>query len=391
MSIRLVAGREVRQQVRSKSFVLATGVVAALIVAAIVVPTLIDDEDGPRRVGVVDALRPDQRDTVRGAGRLAGEDVVLVPVDGRAAAERGLRSGDLDLAVVDGPALVVEQPLDGASALARLTAAVSQSLRLHDELERAGLPPAAAVRALRAPSLPVRSLEVPDPDKEENSGIAFVGSLLLYGLLLTYGTWIVNSIVQEKSSRVVEVLLAAVRPVDLLVGKVLGVGVVALGQALVFAGAALGAALAVGFDELPEGTPVTIASALLWLVLGLGFYSFADATVASLASRQEDAQSASMPLAVVLILSYFAGAGAAQEPGSLLVRTLSFFPPTAPIVMPARASVGGVAWWEVPVAAAVLLLATYGVARLAAHVYPRVALHSGARLNLRAALRHSAG
>lgn len=390
MTVRLIAEREIRQQVRSKVFRLATGLVVAAIVAAIVVPTLIDDEEAPSRVGVVGRLTPERRDAIRSAARLAGHDVVVVQVDDDAAAEQRLQSGDLDLAVVDGPALVVENPLDEASRLVRLLGAISQSLQLQGELERAGLSPGEAARALRAPPLPVRSLESPDPDKDENAGIAFLGSLILYILLLTYGSWIMASVVQEKSSRVLEVLLSAVRPVDILVGKVLGIGAVALGQALVFAGAAYAASAAVGFDQLPEGTPTTIASALLWLVLGFGFYSFAYATTASLASRQEDAQSASMPLAVVLILSYFAGAGAANEPEALLVRVLSFFPPTAPIVMPARAAVGGVAWWEVPLAVALLLAATYGMARLAAHIYPRVALHSGARLQLRTAWRSSA-
>lgn len=391
MKVRLIAEREVRQQVRSKAFKLATGLVTAAIVAAIVVPTLLDDEAQPHRVGVVGRLTPERRDAIRQAGRLAGDDVVVVQVRDGAAADRRLKAGDLDLAVVEGPALVVENPLDETTRLARLAGAVSQALQLQGQLERAGLSPGEAAQALRAPPLRVRSLEQPDPDEKENAGIAFLGSLVLYILLLTYGSWIVASVVQEKSSRVVEVLLSAVRPVDILVGKVLGIGAVALGQALVFAGAAYAASLAVGFAQLPEGTPWVIASALLWLVLGFGFYSFAYATAASLASRQEDAQSASMPLAVVLIVSYFAGAGAVSEPGALPVRVLSFLPPTAPIVMPARAAVGGVAWWEVPVAVALVLAATYGMARLAAHIYPRVALHSGARLTLRRAWRASAG
>ncbi|MGI8685267.1 MAG: ABC transporter permease [Acidimicrobiales bacterium] len=355
-------------------------------------PTLAEDDPKPLRVGVVGTLSPAGRDAIVAAGRLADVKLRLRDVAGSEEAEKALRVGDLDLAVLDGPSLVVDEPPNGTSRLSRLAVAVSRSVGLQDRLEDAGLTPEDAADALRAPPLPTRSLQPPEAkDGDDAAGVAFLGSLVLYVLLITYGSWIANSVVQEKASRVIEVLLAAVRPIDLLVGKVLGVGVVALGQGLVFAGAGIAAAFAVGSDNLPDGTALSIASALLWLLVGFGFYSFAYATAASLASRQEDAQSASMPLAVVLLLAYFAGAGAGEEPGAALVRVLSFFPPTAPIVMPARVAAGGVAAWEPLVSIAVMLVGTYGMARLAAHVFPRVALHSGARLKLRVALRTKAG
>jgi len=387
MSVRLVAEREIRQQVGSKAFKAITAGMVAAIVAAVVLPTVFDGDGEPRRLGVVGSVSTAQGEAILAAATLAGAEVEVEPVTDAASAETALRSGDLDLAIVDGPELLVVKPLAGASGLSRLAAAISQVLGLQTELLRAGLSPDEANRALQAPSLPVRSLDPPGPVGENREGLAFLGALLLYLLLTIYGTWIVTSVVQEKSSRVVEVLLSVVRPVDLLVGKVLGVGAVALGQAVVFIVAALGAAAAVGLDQLPEGTPLAVASTLLWLLLGFGLYSFAYAIAGSLASRQEDAQNASLPMTAVLVVAYFAGTVASTDPDALPVRLLSFLPLTAPIVMPARVGAGGVAAWEMPVAVVLLLLAIYGMARLAAHIYPRVALHSGARLKLRAAWR----
>lgn len=387
MSVLLVAEREIRQQVGSKAFKLVTAGMVAAIAAAITLPTLFADDEAPRRVGVVGSVSTAQREAILAAATLADAEVEVEPVPDLGTAEVALRSGDLDLAVVEGPALLVEKPLDAASGLSRLAGAVSQVLGLQAELQRAGLSPEKANEALQAPLLPLRSLEPPDPDGEEGRELAFAGAFLLYLLLTIYGAWIVTAVVQEKSSRVVEVLLSAVRPADLLVGKVLGIGAVALGQAVIFALVALVASVAVGLSRMPDGTPLAIASALVWLLLGFALYSFAYAIAGSLASRQEDAQNASLPLTGVLLLAYFAGTAATTDPDTLPVRLLSVFPPTAPIVMPARLGAGDVAPWETAVAVVLILLSTYGMARLAAHIYPRVALHSGARLKLRAALR----
>jgi ABC-2 type transport system permease protein len=93
----------------------------------------------------------------------------------------------------------------------------------------------------------------------------------------------------------------------------------------------------------------------------------------------------------VLLLAYFGAAGAAGEPDYWLARLLSYLPPTAPVVMPARMAAGGASAWEVVLAVLLVALGIVALVRVAGHVYPRVALHSGARLKLRQAWARPVG
>jgi ABC-2 type transport system permease protein len=388
--VRLVAAREIRERVRARSFQITTLLVALAVAAAIVIPNLGDDGPGSVRLGQVGTLTAATREAAEAAGRLAGVRVELVALADTGAAEGALRADEVDLALLEradskGLELTVNDRPDEDSELGRFTAAVSQSLGLQSRLEQAGLQPEVAGAALRAPPLPLRALEAPTPERQRQAGpLGFMTAIVLFLMLIQYGTWILYGVVEEKSSRVVEVILAAVRPTQLLAGKVLGIGAVALGQGLLLTGTALVAGMAVGLDRLPEGTPATIAIALLWFLIGFGLYSFAFATVASLASRQEDAQNASFPLTAIMTFGYVVGIGAASNPDTLLSRVLSFFPPTAPFVMPARAA-AGVATWEVLLAGVISVAATVLVARLAGSLYARVVLRGGSRLTLRQA------
>jgi len=379
----LVAAREIRERVRARSFQITTVLVALAVIAAIVIPNL-------GREGQVGAPSAAARDAAVASGRLTGVRVEVVTLPDTGATEGALRADEVDLALLQGTEskgfeIVVKDKPDGDSQLGRFSAALSQSLGVQSRLQEAGLAPDVAGAALQAPPLPLRTIEAPTPERRRRAApLGFMAAVVLYVMLLQYGTWILYGVVEEKSSRVVEVILAAVRPTQLLAGKVIGIGAVALGQSLLLAGTALVTAFAVGLDRLPEDTPATIAVALLWFVVGFSLYSFAFATVASLASRQEDAQNASFPLTAVMTFGYVVGTTAASNPDSVLARALSFFPPTAPFVMPARAATG-VATWEVLLAAAISVAATVLVARLAGSLYARVILRGGSRLSLRQA------
>lgn len=285
--LRLVAAREVRERLRARSFQITTVVLALAVVAAIVLPSLGDGDPPTVKVGHPGAPTAARRDAVAAAGRLAGVRVEPVAVPDRGAAERALGAGDVDLAVLDGPELVVKARPEEDSELARFAAAVSQSLGVQARLEQAGLSPEVASAAREAQPLPLRSLDPPDPERQRQAGpLGFMAAIVLFLMLLQYGGWILYGVVEEKSSRVVEVVLAAVRPTQLLAGKVLGIGAVAVGQGLLLAVTALVTVWAVGADHLPDGTPATTAAALLWFVIGFALYSFAFATLGSLASRQ---------------------------------------------------------------------------------------------------------
>ena len=192
--------------------------------------------------------------------------------------------------------------------------------------------------------------------------------------------------VEEKSSRISEVLLGALRPSQLLAGKVIGIGLVGVLQLLAIGAGVLVASVTVESVDLPEGTPMTLLSALLWFVLGYAFYSCAFAAAGASVSSAEEIGGATAPMNVLLIVSYFAATGAMSEPDGTIARVLSFVPPLTPMTMLPRAALGEVAIWEVPLAVALVALSSYALVRLGGRVYSGAILRSG-KVRLREAWR----
>jgi ABC-2 type transport system permease protein len=227
----------------------------------------------------------------------------------------------------------------------------------------------------------------PEPDRGPQTLIALVGMVLLFVALNFYGTYVLTGVVEEKSSRVVEVLLARVRPADLLAGKVLGIGLLGLGQFLALAVAAAVTLQIVQPPDLPSGTTPLIGIVVLWFVLGYSFYSVLYGALGSLASRTEDAQAAASPLTVVMLLAYFGAFSAVASPDAWWVTLGSLFPPTAPMFMPVRAGLTAVPAWQMALAVVLMALAIVALIRAGGRLYRGAVLHTAGRLRLRQAWR----
>ena len=203
-------------------------------------------------------------------------------------------------------------------------------------------------------------------------------------MLTQYNTWILMGVMQEKASRVVEVLLATVRPIQLLGGKVLGIGLVALGQASLIVAVALVLGAAVGSDLLHGSAPLVLLSQLLWLVLGYAFYCWVYAAAGSMAERQDQVQTLVLPLTLPILLGYLlAITTASSGDPSLLFKVLAYLPPTAPFEMPVLVGLGQVTWWQFMASVLISIAGTVAMARLAAGIYRRAVLRSGGRVHLR--------
>jgi ABC-2 type transport system permease protein len=213
---------------------------------------------------------------------------------------------------------------------------------------------------------------------------ALIGVILIFVVLTQYLTWILTGVMEEKSSRVVEVLLATVRPLQLLAGKVLGIGTVALLQALSLVVFALALAKGVGSELIRGAAPLVVAATLAWLVLGYAFYSWLYAAAGSLGERQDQVQSLALPLSAPLILGYVVAlSGLGSGSPSLLLRVLAYLPPTAPFAMPALVGFEAVAWWQFLLSVLVSLAGTTLVASVAAWLYREAVLRTGARVRIR--------
>lgn len=203
-------------------------------------------------------------------------------------------------------------------------------------------------------------------------------------MLTQYCTWILIGVMQEKSSRVVEVLLAMVRPIQLLGGKVLGIGLVALGQAAVVVGFALALGAVVGSDILKGTAPTGVLAELLWLVLGYAFYCWVHAAAGSTAERQDQVQTLALPLSLPILFAYiFSITVASSGHPNLFFDVLAYLPPTAPFCMSVLVGLNKVTWWQFTASACISLIATAGMAVFAARIYRRAVLQTGGRVRLR--------
>ena len=198
-----------------------------------------------------------------------------------------------------------------------------------------------------AKPLPVESILPGKRATTTEEATALLGVILIFIVLTQYLTWTLMGVMEEKASRVVEVLLATVRPGQLLAGKVVGIGVVALLQAVALVAFALVLAKVVGSNLVHGAAPLVVAATLVWLVLGYAFYSWVYAAAGSLAERQDQVQSLALPLSAPLIFGYIVSLiGVSSGSASLLVKVLAYLPPTAPFAMPTLVGFGEATWWQ---------------------------------------------
>ncbi|HET8759096.1 MAG TPA: ABC transporter permease [Solirubrobacteraceae bacterium] len=358
-TIGLVAKRELRERTREKSFLISTGINVAIIVAVIALAAVLDGDGTTYKVA-------GDRAVVEAAAKAAqGTDVEVVPVsvdDVRAA----LEDSTIDAAVQDGRILAKDAPPDDLVALLQA-----------GNLTR-GSPP---------PPLQVSTVEPVDEDADAKAGYTFFIVLILYGQLLTYGYWVAAGVVEEKASRVVEVVLSTIRPAQLLAGKVIGLGLLGLGNLLLIFGVGLGVAKATGALDIDGAVLGAAALALAWFVVGYAFYACAFACAGALVSRQEDLQSTMTPLTVMILVSFFLAFAVRENPDGTLAHITAFIPMTAPLTVPPRIVTGDVPAWEI----AASLLVTAGAAALliplAARIYSGGILRTGSALKLRDAWR----
>jgi ABC-2 type transport system permease protein len=371
-AVSLVARREITERMFEKSFLIGTLITLVVIAAVAVLPNLLgfggQDE---YTVAVTDpAAQPVADAAVRQAEAF---DAKVTIVDGSADAEL---TGDGIHAQ--------EEPDDKlVSILQTANAQVSSNRALRE----AGVDEAAAQAALSPEPLRVTTVEPVNEEADDRGGFAFVAVLLLYGQLISMGYFVAMGVVEEKSSRVVELILSTTRPRHLLAGKILGLGILGFGQLLLIAVVGLGVATAGGALDVDGDVLVAAGLALAWFVVGYAFYAAAFACAASLVSRQEDLQSVISPLSIVLMLGFFVSFAVLDDPDGTLATVVSFIPPFAPMTMPPRIALGEASTIEIVGALAVTVGATLLLIPLAARIYRGGVLRMGGAIKLRDAWR----
>ena len=379
--VRLVAGREISTRIRDRTFIASSVLMIVLILGVLAFQVLADSGDDTRRVGVVGD--PGQLGTaIEAQAQALDVGVEVVPLDDDAAARAAVESEDVDAALLDGageaPELVVREP---DSTLEALVSGAVSSVALGEVLAEAGVDTAGL------PQVTVTALDEDTAADGQRTVVAIVGVVVLYSLLILFAQFVAQGVVEEKSSRVVELLLATMKPWQLLAGKILGLGVLGLGQIAVIAAIGIGGALAFDVVDLPGELVGTVLWLLFWFVLGYALFASLFAVAASLVSRQEDLGSVLTPASLFLVAGFVVAVQAAGDPGSTLAVVTSYVPGLSPMVMPVRQAAGDVASWEVAVAVLLMLVAIALVVRLGGRVYSGALLRTAGRTKIKDALR----
>ena len=376
----LVAQREIRERGRSPAFLASLVLMMVAVAAAIALPAVIDDGPGAKDVGVTGQTPPGFADAVRAQGDAVDTTIRIHEYRTLDEGEAAVRDGDADVLVVDARRLEWRKRVD-EQLQAVVTGAV-QLVAVRDRAMGAGIDPDELL-AIVAP-VPVTNVELGQVEGRsgDDETAAFVMSMVLFVAISTYGAMVLTGVVEEKSSRTVEVLLARMPARNLLAGKILGIGVLGLVQVAATAGAALAAASSTDSFDVPAVSGDVLAWAVVWFLLGYVLFASVYGMLGALASRTEDASTVSAPVTVIMVLGFtisFAAFGSAESDWA---RVVSWFPVTAPLAMPNRIAMGVATWWD-PLVAAILTLATIsGLVAVGGRVYTRAILHTGATLSV---------
>lgn len=384
----LVTRREITTRVRSRSFLVSTLLVLIVLGALIVGQVVLGGQHNAVKVGLfgqATSLDGDLHTTAAKQGKTV--DPIHVPSmdDGRAALERG----DID-ALVTGPrgALVVTVKKQLDPELQSTLDELVRQQTLNAQLEAAGLNAKQFENTQNSARATVRTLEPQDPFYPARFGIGILFVVLLFMSIQIFGQAVAQGVVEEKSSRVVEILLSTLRPWQLMLGKVLGVGTAGLLQIMVIVGIAVFGVATFGVVSLPPGTAGIIVWGVIWYVLGFFLFASLLAAAASLVSRQEELASAVTPVTMLLLVPYLVGlTQLTRNPDSRIVEILSLIPPFGPILMPSRIALDVAPGWQIALSLVLTLGGLAAAIWLGSRIYANAVLRTGARVKLRDALR----
>jgi ABC-2 type transport system permease protein len=376
----LVTRREVLAKVTDKTFLIGTAVTIALIVGFMGFSTWQEEKTEDYRVAaapdavamaeLVASRAPDVDDQV---------SVEVVQVADEATARDAVRELEVDAWLhpgEDGWVLTTE-----SSEKDSLTQVVREVVQA-DVLTRNAAAAGTTVEDLQAGSTVTTAFLRGDAEKAAVADVVgFAFMFLFYLAALLFGMQLASSVIEEKQSRIVEIIAAAIPLRHLLAGKVLGNTALAMLQVLVYVAVGL-----VGMSFTPYKSYVpSISGPVAWFLAFFlaGFVALAClwAVAGALASRTEDLQSTSTPLTMLILAMFFAGIsleGRGQVIGS-------FVPPISAIVMPKRILAGGVAWWEPLLALGLLVAFAALVVWVGERLYRRALMQTGGRVSLRQA------
>jgi ABC-2 type transport system permease protein len=384
----LVAGRELNTRLRTRSFLISTVVSIVVLAGFLLLQGGSFGGEARSKValsGQATGLGTQIVDSARALGR----EVVLSDVDDQAEGDRLVRDGDLD-AFVSGPvgALEVKVKDQLAPELQSVLNGLMRQQVLTSQLAANDLPVKEILATVDQTHITLTRLDPHGAEDGQRLAIGLVVAFLLYMALMIYGQTVAQGVIEEKSSRVVEILLATVRPWQLLGGKVLGLGLVGLIQFAAIAAVGLIAGLATGALTVTSSAIGGVLAGLLWYLLGFFFYATIFAAVGSLVSRQEDAQGVLTPVTMMIVVGFIFSINLLiSNDSGTLTTVMAMLPPFAPILMPGLIALGIAPIWLQATAIVLTLAGIALVALIGGRIYRNAVLRTGSRVRLKDAFK----
>jgi ABC-2 type transport system permease protein len=305
----------------------------------------------------------------------------------RGGAVAALEAGEVDAVLVDGEEVILANVggFGGDSFLNGLQRSAG-TVQIQEVIAEQGQEAADIIQILTSDPLEVTSLAEGDPAEGETRTItAYFGLLLLYLAVLLYGTWILTGVTEEKSNRVVEVLLSSVRPWQILGGKIVGIGALALAQLLGTIVVALVALRVTDAFDLPSIEIGAVLNLLLWFLVGFLIFAVLFGAAGSLVSRSEDANTIAMPMSMTAVVGFFVSIAALNDPDGIVAVIFTFVPLTSPFVVPVRTALEAIPLWEYLAALVIAVAAIIVLTRMAGRIYAGGLLRYGGRVKVREA------
>jgi len=405
-----VIRREFVERVRSKWFWVSAALGPVFLAALVFLPFLFAGSGSTARIVVVDGTATPFG--VRVADSLDASPVFTVVA--RSAPRPGLVDS-LTQAVtarrLDGFLILTTETVETGVAEYRASNVSSQRevselkgvlgrYALNTRLERAGVSPEVVSRATLRVDLRTHKISGSKTTGESSAqsfSLAIIMSILLFTTIVAYGVNVMSSVLEEKTTRVVEVLVSSLQPFQLMIGKVLGVGAVSIFQFLIWGVSARllltqRAALSSGMAsvdnggsvlELPQVSAATIAIFVGYFIGGFLFYSAMLAAVGAMSSNEQEARQAQQPVIFLLMIAYLSIWALSSDPQSTYAMTISLLPFTSPIAMPVRWAASIVTAKELVISFALLVLGIAAVTWVAARIYRVGILMTGKRPSIR--------
>jgi ABC-2 type transport system permease protein len=386
-AIWLVARRELRVRFASRTTRVITLVLLVIVVGLSVGVKLLANSRGSS-VGFTTSAAA-LATPVQSLARATNQTVRVSTVD-EATGEQQLRDGDLDALVTGTPQhfqVVVKQDLN--TSLSGVFAVLARQITLDEQLVQAGADPAKVQAAVDASTVDIRSLEPPRTISTDRFVLSVIAGVLIYMALLMYGPAVAQGVVEEKSNRIVELLLATIRPWQLMLGKVCGIGLVGLVQLGLVTAVGVIVGLRTGALAFPGSIAATVAAtAVIWFLLGYVIYALIFAALGALVSRQEEVTAVVTPATLLIAAPYVLGVTLLPSlPDSGPLAVLSMIPLFSPTLMPMRVALGVAPLWQVLVSIGLAIALIVGLVWLAGRIYGNAVLRTGSRVRLRDAMR----